>query len=129
MAVFGTWVLNASRSNLGVPAPPSQLLVFRAFGAGGFFGVEDTTYADGTHTLIQFALKADGRGYPVNGAAAILTQADTVSLTMVDAQTLKWTYKKGPAVVLVVVGALAPDGLTLTLTTGDNRSLVYEKAS
>ena len=122
-------MLDASRSNLGVPAPLSQLLAFRALGAGGIFGVEDTTYADGTHTLIQFALKADGREYPANGSAAILTKADTMSLTMVDAATTKWTYKKDAAVVLVIVGALGQDDATLTLTTGDSRSLVYARTS
>ena len=125
--LFGTWTLNASKSSLGGPPPQRQTVSFRTAGAEGILGVEDTIYADGTRTLVQYAAKPDGREYPMTGSAEILVRANTVSLTRVNAASMKWVYKKDGVVVLSLVGEVSPDGRTLTLKTGDDRVLVYEK--
>jgi hypothetical protein len=70
-------------------------------------------------------MKPDGREYPALGTARLLVEAQTVVLTRVNASTMKWTYKKGAEVLLTVVGEVSPEGNILTLTTGDDRRLVY----
>lgn len=124
--LYGTWTLDVSRSSFGVPPPQNQVVSLRSFGGDGFLAVEDTVYADGTRTVVQYAVQIDGREYPTYGSARILVQAaDTVSLTRVDETTLKWTFKKGPAVVQSAVGQVTGGGNIWSFTTGDDQRIVY----
>jgi len=123
-ALSGTLTLDASRSNLLGSLAQSQLLTIRVAG-DSVLTVEDTWYADGTRTTVQCPMKPDGREYPASGTARLLVEAQTVVLTRVNASTMKWTYKKGAEVLLTVVGEVSPEGNTLTMTTGDDRRLVY----
>ena len=127
-SLYGTWTFDASRSSLSVTPPQTQIITVRSFGGDGFLVAEDTIYADGTRTMVQYAVQIDGREYPTNGSARILVQAaETVSLTRVDDTTVKWTYKKGPAVVQSAVGQVSPGGNTWIVTTSDDQRVVYTR--
>ena len=113
-------------SSFGFAPPQIQLVTIRSFGSDGFLVVVDTTYPDSTRTIVQYTAQIDGREYPTNGSARMLVQAaDTVSLTRVDETSLKWTYKKGPAVVQSAVAQVSSGGNTWIFTTGDDQRLVY----
>jgi hypothetical protein len=119
-------MLDASGSSFAFSPPQSQTIALRSYGADGFLAVEDTTYADGTRTILQYAVQIDSREWPTSGSARIMVQAaDTVSLTRVDEATVKWTYKRDGAVALTAVGELSPDGNVWSLTTNDDHRLVY----
>src|SRR5580765_4110177 len=112
-------------SSFRVTPPQTQVITFRSFGGDGFLVVEDTLYADGTRTMVQYTVQIDGREYPTSGSARILVQAaDTVSLTRVSDTSLKWTYKKGPEVVLSAVGEVSAGGNVWILTTNEDSRLV-----
>ena len=119
-----------SRSSLGVAPPQTQVITIRSFGGDGFLLIEDTVYADLTRTVVQYSVQIDGREYPTNGSARILVQAaDTVSLTRVDETTIKWTYKKGVAVVQSAVGQVTGGGNFWIFTTGDDQKVVYTRVA
>jgi hypothetical protein len=128
LQLIGTWTLNTAKSTLAGPAPQKQTVTFRTAGIDVLRGAEETVYADGGHTAITYTAKMDGLDYPIIGSADILARTDTISLKRVSAQTVVWTYKKGPAVVLLLPGTLSSDGHELTMTAaGGQVVLVYER--
>src|SRR5438552_4179472 len=126
LQLFGTWRLNSAKSILTGPPPRSQTVVFQPAGADTVFAVEETTYADGTHTAIEYTAKTDSRDYPISGSPEILARADRISMKRLDSATILWSYKKGATLVLSLPGSLSADGRTLTMTTSDRAVvLVY----
>jgi hypothetical protein len=124
--LLGAWTLNPVKSTLG-EVPQSQTIGFRAEGPQ-IIGHEDTVYADGSRTSIEYAANVDGRDYPLTGSPEILVRANTVSMLQVDGSTIVWTYKKDGAVTLTLPGTLSRDGRTLTMTAaGGQVVLVYER--
>ena len=126
LQLFGTWKLNAAKSTMAGPPPKSQTVTFRPSGPDAVTGMEDTVYADGAHTTIEYTAKTDGREYSIAGSPEILARADTISMRRVDALTIEWSYKKRGGLVLTLPGALSADGRTLTMTAAGN-VLVYER--
>jgi hypothetical protein len=67
---------------------------------------------DGKPTSIQASYSLDGREHPIIGAP----DADSQSITRVDALTTEGTLKKGGKVVQTVRRSITKDGKTMTIT-------------
>ena len=109
-AVVGTWILNLAKSTFNPgPAPKAQTRSY-AESAQGTTVTTKTTAADGKESTTTLTFKDDGKPYPIAGS----DNADTVSITRVDALTIHGNQTKAGAVVGKVVRSVSKDGKTLT---------------
>src|ERR1051325_1139254 len=127
LQLFGTWRLNSEKSILTGPPPRSPTVVFQPAGADAVFAIEETTYADGTHTAIEYTAKTDSLDYPISGSPEILARADRISMKRRDAATILWSYRKGATLVLSLPGSLSADGRTLTMMTADRKVVLVNE--
>jgi len=110
-AFRGTWQLDASRSQLNVPAPQSQ--VVRITVRGQDVRMEQRIVNDrGERLFIAVDARFDGKDYPVTGTPF----ADTVAYRLTGAGTIEGVAKKAGRVVVNETAVLAPDGRSLTVT-------------
>ena len=108
----GTWKMNAEKSKYSPgPAPKSLTVVVESDNDG--YKIDATGIGgDGTPTHAQFSAKFDGKDYPATG----LTNADTVSVKRVNANTVETSQKKDGKVVMTITTTVAKDGKTRTST-------------
>jgi hypothetical protein len=105
----GMWRFNAARSTLTSPAPqqwtqeivagPSELKVDEAF-----------TTADGDETVLTVRAAFDGKGYAVEGSAAV----ETMAYTRPEPNTILATGWRGDEVVLTEAVTVDSNSATLT---------------
>ncbi len=128
----GNWKLNLAKSKYTPPlAPKSGTVKIEAI-AGGSRVVVDQAQADGSTRHYEYSPKYDGKDGPVTGNNP---DADMVSRTRVDANTVQTTLKKGGKVTLTQRSVVSSDGKTRTVTvTGTNAAgqtvnnvVVYDK--
>jgi hypothetical protein len=111
VAFRGTWRLDASRSQLNVPAPQSQ--VVRISVQGKDVRMEQRIVNErGERLSIAVDARFDGRDYPVTGTPF----ADTVAYRLTGTRTIEGVAKKAGRVVVTETAVLAPDGRSLTVT-------------
>jgi hypothetical protein len=132
-AHMGTWKLNAAKSKFD-PGPPnkSETRTYESTGDGYKFNGEGVK-ADGSTQTYSFAVKYDGKDYPVTGQEP--AGADTLNVKLVDANHLDSTSKKGGKALYTSRVVVSKDGKVMTLTskgkTADGQSfnnvLVYDK--
>ena len=115
---LGTWVLNVGKSSYSPgPAPKSQTIKMEAWDADGVSYVADGVGGDDKPTHSEFKAKYDGKDYEFKGNP----DADMLSYTKVDANTLDATLKLKGATVQTVHVVVSEDGKTRTVTqTGKN---------
>jgi hypothetical protein len=92
----GTWRINAAQSKLA-PKP------FTSYTSQGWFHCMSCTPA--------YDVQADGQDHPVQGQAY-----DSVSVTLVDAHTVKFVNKKDGKTISEITSVVSADGKTLTNT-------------
>ena len=109
-AAVGTWNLNLAKSTFSPgPAPKSQTRIYAETAQGIALTVK-TTMADGKEYTTTLSFKDDGKSYPVSGNPDF----DRVSVTRVDALTVRSTQTKAGAAVGTGVRTVSKDGKTLT---------------
>jgi hypothetical protein len=115
---IGTWKLNVAKSTWSPgPAAKSQIAKVEAWGEDGVTYTSDLVGADGKPTHMEFQAKFDGKEVPFVGNP----DADTISLKLIDANTIESVSKLKGKVTLTVRGVVSSDGKTRTLTqTGKN---------
>jgi len=127
----GTWTLNVAKSKYSPgPAPKSGTLKIEAQ-ENGLKVTLDGIDAEGKATHVEFAPKYDGKDYPATG----LPNADTISLSRIDTNTIEALAKKEGKVVMTTRSVVSKDGKTRTTTqTGKNpmgqdvnNTVVYDK--
>jgi hypothetical protein len=115
---IGTWKLNLAKSTYSPgPAPKSQTRTY-AESAQGMTVTIKTMAADGKETASTSNIKDDGKPYAVSGN----TDFDMVSLTRVDASTVRITQIKAGATVATGVRTVSKDGKTLTVALKGTRA-------
>ena len=108
----GTWKMNAAKSKYS-PGPAPQSLTVVVESDNDNYKIDATGISgDGKPTHAQYSAKFDGKDYPATG----LTNADTVSVKRIDANTVETTQKKNGDVVMTVTTKVATDGKTRTST-------------
>jgi hypothetical protein len=106
----GTWKMNPEKSKYSPgPAPKSLTVVVDSDESN--YKIDATgTDADGKSTHVQYSAKFDGKDYPATG----LTNADSVSVKRIDANTVETTQKKDGKVVMTITVKVSKDGKTRT---------------
>jgi hypothetical protein len=110
--VVGTWELNVAKSAFSPgPAPKSETRIYTVSGSDLKLTLKGID-GDGKPTSIQASYSLDGREHPIIGSP----DADSQSITRVDALTTKGTLTKSGKVVQTVGRAITKDGRTMTIT-------------
>jgi hypothetical protein len=111
--VVGTWKLNVAMSK-ATPGPLAKSET-RSYteSAQGMTVSWKTVGADGKESSVSATYKADGKDYPVTGAAAY----DGLSLKRIDSQTTEFTLKKGGKAVGTGTRSVSKDGKVLTINS------------
>jgi hypothetical protein len=111
--VIGTWQLNVAKSKFSPgPAPKSDTRTYAATDQGTTM-TWTSVGADGKEIVAKSTFKADGKDYPLTGAANF----DSLSLKQVDGHTVQSTQKKGGKVVGTTTRTVSKDGKVLTLSS------------
>jgi len=126
-AWWGTWKLNIQKSIFN-PGPPyrSNTHIYQPWGTNGMKATAHVVTADGKNIDFTYAVKYDGKYYPVNGDPT----RDLTSLRRVDAYTFVGSNKKNGKVVTSSRHVLSKDGRTIVVTIegrGIHYVRVYEK--
>lgn len=112
-SAVGAWMLNVSKSKFDPgPAPKSQTRTYAQTAEGVTFSVKGVA-ADGSPMALQSTFKYDGKDYRITGTS----NYDMLSLTRIDANTIKSTMKKDGKAVGTTVRRVSADGKVLTVTT------------
>jgi hypothetical protein len=131
-SLFGTWRMNAAKSNFTPgPMPKSNIARWEAF-QGGVRLTVDVVPAQGEIQHYESSGKFDGKDNPVKGNNP---DGDTVAFSKVDARTYEVVTKKGGKNTVTARIAVAADGKTrVTTQTGRdgqgrtvNNTIFYEK--
>jgi hypothetical protein len=110
----GTWKLNVAKSKYTPgPAPKSGTTKIEDWGNDGVKVTADGVNAEGQTTHVEFQAKYDGKDYPITG----LPNADTISLKLVNTNTVDGITKKGGKEVSKSRSVISKDGKTRTFTT------------
>lgn len=130
--LIGTWKLNLAKSKYDPSSKPrkSQMLMFESQAGGLIKVTAKGTDAEGNSSSIEYAVKDDGKDYPVTGNPNF----DTVAYRRINSRTTERIFKKGGKVVNTGRRVLSKDGKTLTITTNNTRNgkpysdvVVYDK--
>jgi hypothetical protein len=112
-AVVGTWKLNLTKSKFDPgPAPKSLTRKVEAQGDGLKYTFEGTG-ADGKPVSYGFAVKFDGKDYPITGSMP--AGADSISVKRVDANNYEATLKKGGKALGTSKVTVSTDGKVTTV--------------
>jgi hypothetical protein len=131
--ISGTWVLNAAKSAFSPGPPPrsesrtfiKETLQTKLAGKGS---AEPRTYMSVRQEIKATSQGVDGYGHPTTGEWTIVDDgrdrpitgepdADTLSLTRIDAFTLALTLKRAGRIVITGTQAISRDGKVMTVTT------------
>jgi hypothetical protein len=117
--LIGRWALNVAQSRYEPgPAPRSEMRVYEAFGGegNGIKGTFNRVDSIGRKVTISFSAKYDGKDYKYSGP-----DADSISLSHPDPNTLDAILKRNGHVVQRTHAVISPDGRTRTQSaTGTN---------
>ena len=127
----GTWKMNPDKSKYSPGPAPKSVTIKIESDAENITLSSDGIDASGNPTHVEYTAKYDGKDYPITGAP----NADTVSLTRLDASTTQAIQKKAGEVMMTVKSVISQDGKTRTSTsTGKdakgrevNNVVVYDK--
>jgi hypothetical protein len=109
--VFGTWILDVSKSKfLTRPAPRSQTRIY-APSPQGLKGTVITVAADGTQTTTEFIGRYDGVDYPFAGRP----DADAIALERTGQFTASSTFFHAGKAIGGALRTISPDGKQLTI--------------
>jgi hypothetical protein len=110
---IGTWQLNLSKSTFpSGTAPKSQTRIYSQSPQGTTVLVK-TVNADGTQSTVRSTYRFDGQDYPVSGSS----DADTLMVKQVDANSATAVLKKGGKAVGTLDRMVSKDGKMLTVKT------------
>ena len=114
-AHMGTWKLNIAKSKID-PALPfkSETRTYEPTTDGYKFHGE-RVMADGSTQTYSFAVKYDGKDYPLTGKDTY--GADTLSVKLIDANHIDSTSKKDGKVLYTSKVVVSKDGKVMTLTS------------
>jgi hypothetical protein len=131
-SLFGTWKMNAAKSQYSPgPAPKSNIVKWEAF-QGGVKLTFDAVAAKGETQHWESSGKFDGKDNPVKGNNP---DADAMAFSKIDDRTYETVAKKGGKTTLTAHIVVAADGKTrITTQTGKdgqgqtvNNTTLYEK--
>jgi hypothetical protein len=117
---LGTWKLNLAKSTFSPGTAPKSATFTNVVAGAGVKSTTDTVRADGTAIHSENTEVYDGKDNPISGSSL---NGDTVAGTRVDANTLKFVYKKDGKVTVTSTNVASSDGKTYTITAKGTNTL------
>lgn len=117
---LGTWKLNVAKSTYAPGTTPKSGTFTNSAAGEGVKTVSDSVAADGTARHSEYTVVYDGKDYPIGGSSL---NGDVVAGTRVDANTVKFTYKKAGKVTVTSTNVVSSDRKTYTITTKGTNTL------
>jgi hypothetical protein len=109
---IGTWKLNLAKSTYAPGTAPKSVTFTNEVAGAGVKTTIDSVSADGTVIHSTYTVIYDGKDYPVTGNP----NRDVAAGTRIDANTVKFIYKKGGKVTVTMTNVVSGDGKTYTST-------------
>ena len=117
---LGTWKLNLAKSTFAPGTAPKSATFTNVVAGAGIKSTSDSVRADGTAVHSENTEVYDGKDYPISGNSL---NGDTVAGTRVDANTLKFVYKKNGKITVTSTNVASSDGKTYTVTAKGTNTL------
>jgi hypothetical protein len=117
---LGTWKLNLAKSTYAPGTAPKSATFTNVVAGAGIKSTSDSVRADGTAVHSENTEVYDGKDYPISGNSL---NGDTVAGTRVDANTLRFVYKKNGKVTVTSTNVASSDGKTYTVTAKGTNTL------
>jgi hypothetical protein len=117
---IGTWKLNLAKSTYSPGTAPKSSTFTNSVAGASVKTVSDSVAADGTAIHFEYTLAYDGKDYPITG---VNRSGDVVAGTRIDANTVKFTYKKAGKVTITQTSVASSDGKTYTITAKGTNTL------
>jgi hypothetical protein len=131
---LGTWKLNLAKSTFAPGTAPRSSTFTNVVAGAGIKSTTDSVRADGTAVHSEYAVVYDGKDNPITGNSL---NGDVAAGTRIDANTVKFIYKKDGKVTVTTTNVVSSDRKTYTITSEGTNTLgqtvksvaVYDKQS
>jgi hypothetical protein len=110
---IGTWKLNLAKSTYSAGTAPKSATFTNVVAGAGVKTTADSVAADGTAIHYEYTVIYDGKENPITGNNR---NGDVAAGTRIDANTVRFIYKKGGKVTITQTGVVSNDGKTYTIT-------------
>jgi len=117
---LGTWKLNLAKSTFAPGTAPKSAIFTNVVAGAGIKSTSDSVRADGTAVHSENTEVYDGKEHQISGNSL---NGDSVAGTRVDANTLKFVYKKNGKVTVTSTNVASSDGKTYTITAKGTNTL------
>jgi hypothetical protein len=129
---LGTWKLNLAKSTFAPGTAPKSATFTNVAAGAGVKTTSDSVAADGTAIHSEYTVIYDGKDNPITGNSR---NGDVAAGTRIDANTVRFIYKKDGKVTITQTGVVSSDRKTYTITAKGTNTLgqtvntvaVYEK--
>lgn len=116
----GTWKLNLAKSTYAAGTAPKSGTFTNVVAGAGVKTTSDSVAADGTAIHSEYTVIYDGKDNPITGNSR---NGDVAAGTRIDANTVRFIYKKGGKVTITQTGVVSSDGKTYTVTAKGTNTL------
>ena len=117
---IGTWKLNLAKSTFAAGTAPKSATFTNVVAGAGIKSTSDSVAADGTARHSEYTVIYDGKDNPITGNGR---NGDVAAGTRIDANTVKFIYKKGGKVTITQTGVVSGDRKTYTITAKGTNTL------
>jgi hypothetical protein len=117
---IGTWTLNLAKSTYAVGTAPKSHTFTNEVAGAGVKTTGDSVAADGTVFHYEYTVVYDGKDNPITGNSL---NGDVAAGTRIDANTVRFIYKKGGKVTVTMTNVVSSDGKTYTITAKGTNTL------
>jgi hypothetical protein len=117
---LGTWKLNLAKSTFAPGTAPKSATFTNVVAGAGIKTTSDSVAADGTVRHFEYTVVYDGKDYPITGNSP---NGDVSAGTRIDANTVKFVYKKDGKVTVTSTNVVSSDRKTYTITSKGTNTL------
>ena len=117
---IGTWKLNLEKSTYSPGTAPKSGTFTNDVAGKGVKTTTDSVAADGTVIHATYTVIYDGKDTPMTGNSR---NGDIVAGTRIDANTVRFIYKKDGQVTITQTSVVSSDGKTTTITAKGTNTL------
>lgn len=117
---LGTWKLNLAKSTFSAGTAPKSATFTNVAAGAGVKTTADSVAADGTAIHSEYTVIYDGKDNPITGNNR---NGDVSAGTRIDANTVKFVYKKDGKVTVTSTNVVSSDRKTYTITSKGTNTL------
>ena len=117
---LGTWKLNLEKSTYSPGTAPKSATFTNVAAGAGVKTTSDSVAADGTARHSEYTVVYDGKDNPITGNSL---NGDVAAGTRIDANTVKFVYKKDGKVTVTSTNVVSGDRKTYTITSKGTNTL------